>query len=766
MMNLHSTRSKGAFIFLACLLVLAAAAALACMIAPRKISTSFTSMIPQGGVSDSMLKAESAFTEGQNANVNIFVSGKDFSAVKGKALELFSKLEGCGAFETITLESTALDTEELFSMVSDNVYLLLDEQTQMRIEQDPLAFQDDSLASIFSAFTVSSLSNLDNDPFLLSETVWLSLLEKVGNLTTFSPQEGVLCTQVDDIWYVMISGKLTAESLSLAGKNSGIESIFSICDEMTSDDGIEISLSGLAFHSYESASGAQSEITIISIVSVLLILIMFFLLCRNFHILWLFAMSLAIATGSAVAALLLFFKDIHVLSMIFGTTLIGTCIDYSIHSYITLARKAQDEEFDLRKKLGKSLTVSFISTELCYLVLLFSSYGILKQMAVISLVGLLSSYLVAMVLYPRLLTEKMINRNSFAAKPERRLSIPWLLPALAITATVLLLVQIPRLSIRNDITSLYTPSERMLKGEETAGKATGYLATTYAIVEGKDENDVLEKEYAFAKALDGLKDEGIITGYIATTSFVPPKSLQLSSLKASRALLPYLDEQCDILGVPEENREGIKARLADESTLFTSSSLTEGIREMLSSISLGEIGRLFYEVVVIQNSTDGDRIKAVSENYEGVEYFQTSKDVSRELDKLSALIFKMFIIAFAAIIIVLVILFGWKKGLLMSLAPYTVLTATIGVMALLGFKLDFFVAVGLVLIVGLGLDYMVFARSEKNSSSKKAIFLSFVTTELSFGSLVFSSFTPVHIFGLTVFIGILVAFLCAIGAGK
>ena len=767
MKNLHSTRSNGVFIFLACLLVLAAASALSCMISPRKISTSFTSMIPQGGVSDSMLKAESAFTEGQNANVNIFVSGADFGAVKAKALKLFSQLEACDAFDEISLESTSLDTAELFSMVSDNVYLLLDEETQKRIEENPQAFQDDSLASIFSAFTVSSLSNLDNDPFLLSETVWLGLLEKVGNLTTFSPKEGVLCTEIDGIWYVMISGKLSAESLSLAGKNSRIESIFSICDSLYSDnDGTEISLSGLAFHSYESASGAQSEIAIISIVSVLLILIMFFLLCRNFHILWLFAMSLAIATGSAVAALLLFFREIHVLSMIFGTTLIGTCIDYSIHSYMTLARKAEDEEFDLRKKLGKSLTVSFVSTELCYLVLLFSSYGILKQMAVISLVGLLSSYLVAMVLYPRLLTEKMINRASFAAKPEKMISIPLLLPALAIGATILLAVQIPRLSIRNDITSLYTPSERMLKGEETAGKATGYLSTTYAIVEGADENDVLEKEYAFTKALEGLKTEGVITGYIATTSFVPPRSLQLSSLKASRALLPYLDEQCDILGVPEENKQGIIARLSDESNFFTSSSLSEGIRSMLGSISLGEIDGRFYEVVVIQNSTDGDRIKEVADTFDGVEYFQTSKDVSRELDKLSALIFKMFIIAFVAIIIVLVVLFGWKKGLSMSLAPYTVLTATIGLMALLGFKLDFFVAVGLVLIVGLGLDYMVFARSEKNSGSKKAIFLSFVTTELSFGSLVFSSFTPVHIFGLTVFIGILVAFLCAIGAGK
>jgi predicted exporter len=187
---------------------------------------------------------------------------------------------------------------------------------------------------------------------------------------------------------------------------------------------------------------------------------------------------------------------------------------------------------------------------------------------------------------------------------------------------------------------------------------------------------------------------------------------------------------------------------------------------MLGSISLGEIEGRFYEVVVIQNAKDGDEIKTISDSFDGVEYFQTSKDVSRELDKLSALIFRMFIVAIAAIIIVLVVLFGWKKGLAMSLAPYTVLIGTIGILTLFGYRLDFFVAVGLVLIVGLGLDYMVFARSGKNSGSKKAIFLSFITTELSFGSLLFSSFTPVHIFGLTVFIGILVAFLCAIGADK
>ena len=118
------------------------------------------------------------------------------------------------------------------------------------------------------------------------------------------------------------------------------------------------------------------------------------------------------------------------------------------------------------------------------------------------------------------------------------------------------------------------------------------------------------------------------------------------------------------------------------------------------------------------------------------------------------------------IVIVMMAVFGWRKGLRMSLAPYTILTGTIGVLVLCGLSLDFFMTVGLVLIVGLGLDYMVFASSGKGGSSGKAVMLSFVTTELSFGSLAFSSFRPVHIFGLTVFVGILIAYACTIGASR
>ena len=207
MKSLQSIHSKAPIIFILLLVALAAAAFTAAIISPRHLSTSFTSMIPQLGMSESMAKAENVFTERQNANVNLFVSGSDFDTVRSAAIRLFDELDECGAFDELSLDSSTIDTEDLFKAVSDNVYNLLDEETRQRIVSDPVAFQNDSLASIFSAFTVSSLSNLDSDPFLLSESVWMNLLGKIGSLTTLSPKDGVLCTEVDGIWYEQKRGR-------------------------------------------------------------------------------------------------------------------------------------------------------------------------------------------------------------------------------------------------------------------------------------------------------------------------------------------------------------------------------------------------------------------------------------------------------------------------------------------------------------------------------------------------------------------------------
>ena len=197
MKSLRSGRFESPLAFLLLPVLLFAAAAVMLIVRPIHLSTSFTSMIPQLDMSDDMAGAVNEFTERQNASVNLFVSGTDFNTVRSAALGLYGKLEESGAFDDLSLDRSSIDANQLFASVSDNVYNLLDPETRERIVSDPAAFADDSLAAIFSAFTVSSLSNLDNDPFLLSETVWMDLLAKVGTLTTFSPEDGVLATEVE-----------------------------------------------------------------------------------------------------------------------------------------------------------------------------------------------------------------------------------------------------------------------------------------------------------------------------------------------------------------------------------------------------------------------------------------------------------------------------------------------------------------------------------------------------------------------------------------
>ena len=64
------------------------------------------------------------------------------------------------------------------------------------------------------------------------------------------------------------------------------------------------------------------------------------------------------------------------------------------------------------------------------------------------------------------------------------------------------------------------------------------------------------------------------------------------------------------------------------------------------------------------------------------------------------------------------------------------------------------------LVFGLGLDYVIYSLQNKgNRLERFAIALSFVTTAISFGAIALSSFVPVHTLGLSIFSGLMAAFI-------
>jgi len=106
-----------------------------------------------------------------------------------------------------------------------------------------------------------------------------------------------------------------------------------------------------------------------------------------------------------------------------------------------------------------------------------------------------------------------------------------------------------------------------------------------------------------------------------------------------------------------------------------------------------------------------------------------------------------------------------KDSIKICLVPVLLVLAVLAVLAVKKIHLGFLPIAALILVFGLGLDYIFFMSGRENTKNKNitrfAVFLSFLTTGLSFGLLSLSSFTPVNIFGLTVAAGLIAAFIFA-----
>jgi predicted exporter len=152
-------------------------------------------------------------------------------------------------------------------------------------------------------------------------------------------------------------------------------------------------------------------------------------------------------------------------------------------------------------------------------------------------------------------------------------------------------------------------------------------------------------------------------------------------------------------------------------------------------------------------------------------YFENKiRDIGRDLDRLTRTILVLFAFAYVIIIVVLKFFYSWRHTLKIASIPLLIVLVICSVFAANGIYLEFFSITGMILVFGLGLDYVIYMiENEKRHDNTPnarlepfAILLSFLTTAVSFGALALSSFVPVHMLGLSIFLGLTTAFLCTI----
>jgi predicted exporter len=754
-----------------------------------KINTDLYAVLPESGSPGFPVEADKALRSRSAREVYILARSADFAQAKEAAVQLYRTFaedpapayasgEGnAGTFERISLYVD----EELIAGFSDYLhryrYFLLDEETRDLLEKGGAeTLAEEALAAAFGAFNFTPLDNIDTDPFLLADREMRYLLNSIPLSTgTLSPRNGVLAARQGETWYVMIRGTLTQAGVSLSNKESAAAKIYAAADSIEArNPGVGFVYSGVPFHSFESSSYAQREISFISTVTLLIIFLLFLCIFKSLLPVMLSMGTVLVSLLLAAGATLLVFREIHILSFVFGTALIGIGVDYSIH-YCVRWWGNSGIKTGVVSRIFRGVTMSMVSSEICFAALFFAPFIILKQFAVFLSAGLFSAYLSVVCLYPGL------EKREFPGEAGRRIWNPhfhpmrkiWdgflskaILPGLILGALVLLFINRDHVRVENNIGGLYRMSETLKESEAAAAQVLNSGAGSwYFIVYGYSPEAVLENEEILRARLKDEINKGNLKSYMAVSLFVPSRSSQKKSYEAAKRFLPLAERQFAALGFPPENAErfredftgakGQYLRLDQDFPFYT--------EDIQSNLWIGEVEDGYFSCVLPFLVQDEAPLRAIADDLEFVFFVNKVKDVERDLDALTRMMLILFCGAYGIMGVVIFLCYPRRDALRICAVPLFLFLITEAVLAACGISLGFFSVAGIILIFGLGLDYMFYViegrRPEDRYLTFLAVTLSFATTALSFGALILSAFPPVYIFGLTVFTGLTAAFI-------
>ncbi len=750
---------------------------------PWKIDSNLFSVLPPSQVSAGLGDADAELSRRTMGQMTVLVGHADFEKAKAAADEFDRALRGNGQLEKISYLVPDSSMDEARSFAREYRYALQGEPFMDRVRQGGGVFlKQNALEKIYGGFSMASLENLDEDPFLLSAQAFEDVL---GNLSFMSKnvelRDERLVLRDSLRTYVMWSASLVPGASTFGGDGSALQIIEQKISELkAADSALVVATTGVPFHSYESSSRAQLEVAVISGVSIVLLLLLILSSYRSAVPLALTLFSIGVAIVSALSVSWTLFGSIHIFTFVFGTSVIGVSIDYAIHFFT--GWKIREERLSGRGVRGlifKGLVLGFMTTELSYLALTFAPFPLLRQMAVFSMAGLASSFLTITLLFAALPAARTRAPAVFAlAVVSKALGCygKWLgvfktkkWASLAVVAVIVAgaAVGVYRVQWGTDLKSLYTMSSERLAQEKLSMELLDFGSSgSYFLVKGGSVQEVLEREYAFCKRLERERADGVLQNYLAISRFIPPRSVQQKNFE-------ILSRAMDSLTVAEMYKDlGLQSDSAFRASmgqglkvLEPESKLPANFEKLLNSLWIGTVGDSYYSAVMPLHVHDAAKLSGLAG--EGIYFMDKVSQINENLTRLSLTALALVGLAFVLVFAVLFFIYGFSGAFSIMRIPVCASCLAVALFGYLGIPFNFFATVGIILTLGIGIDYSLFFREGRGSSvTVLAIALSALTTILSFGSLSFSGFSPVSTFGLSVFLGILFNFILSPFAGS
>ncbi len=727
---------------------------------PWKIDADMYSILPKRYDSEDVSKAESEWNKNNSANFMILLGNKNFEVAKQAVLLLYGEFAENNSLETLEIYADSNAMQRLRNFFFENRMKLQTKEFVQTLSTDINKVRLQAFSKIYGANPLISLDNIDNDPFLLGEN-GMEYIMNNQMLGSWEIREDMRVAKDNDEFYILINGKLAKNVSSIAGKENVISKIRERAKIIEDDLDLHIAFSGIPFHINESSGKAGREISIITIVSILsVVLLLFFTFRSSFPLIATIGVTLLSALFAA-SVVHLIFGEIHIFTFVFGTSIIGLGLDYSIHFFSHWKTASANENgFSIRSKIILCLALGFFTTQLGYIALMTTQFPLLGQMAFFSSSGLLSVFLSVNILYPyfklpaqdkRILP--FVCKRKFANNNTIRVIVFILL-------AVVLALGFLNLKMKNNLQEFYTMSKKLQDSEMLAAKITNAGAGLFYIVTGNSPEETLENEEILRSHLDSL------SSYLAVSTFIPSAKSQAKVYNSiNEYLLPLYAEQFMQIGFDSLTAKNKTIELTENfqknrnKILTLDDTLPAIIRQTVDKLWIGEINGKYYSAVLLLKVKDKESLKKMQIN--NAILIDKRNEMETELTALSKKIIYMMLAAYAVSLIFLSFIYNFKSSVKILAIPLLASAMAAAIMSLFGISMSFFAVAGMILTLAIGVDYCLFFSKGSGNRDVRffAVFLSMLSTVLSFGLLSFSGFTPVSHLGISVSIGIISCFL-------
>ncbi|HEY9189334.1 MAG TPA: hypothetical protein VIM88_00540 [Sulfurovum sp.] len=476
------------------------------------------------------------------------------------------------------------------------------------------------------------------------------------------------------------------------------------------------------FYYVENSQAITSDVNNIIFIAMSILLLLYVFILRDISLLLNTVTTLLTSAILSTIVITQFYDEISIFVFVFGISISTIAIDYMFHHYV-------HGYYLKNRSYNKEVLFGFLTTVTTFFILSFTSFLLIKQIAIFAMISLIVSYLHFAFLYPKIGFKLFkIQKNT----PHTNLNF-LNVKMLFIVSTIIIVISPLWIHFDLNLKNLDYDNRKLsqteqffakqlhtgdnmtfaLKAESIdalityAQKIKEDIASAYIPISSLMSRNSYEKNKAILGSMTLLKDEldteatklGFIKGYFK------------DAYEAKKPFMNYTEENIKMYGI-------------------------DIVRMNASYITYGTVNKEMYQKVLKYDFAESLSIK---------ERFEISMKTSMtQLLKLSIV----------ALIVIVVLLYIFTRNAILYAMLYLIFPISMVSLYAYFTSINILHLFMLVIILSIGIDYAIYLSKKNNDLTKKAITYSLISTFAGFGVLIFSSINALYSLGIVATIGI------------